>query len=97
MDREENLLFLAEYIEGGLDLEAASILDHELHHHPEAVLFLMNYCHTLLFYKRHQNNEEMGWIVTYLEKRIPGSLRELVEDLPYKRSRRPMTKAGLTS
>lgn len=85
METQEILLFLAKYIERGLDLETALFLDHELKDHPKGVLFLMNYRHTLLIYKRHLlDNENFGWIVEYLDKRIPESLNKLVEDLFHK-------------
>ena len=85
MGAQEIILFLAEYIDQRLDLETASVVDQELKYNPKGVLFLMTYGHTLSFYKRHHHNKEkIGWIIDYLDKRIPGSLSKLVEDLSYK-------------
>jgi hypothetical protein len=86
METQQIILFLANYIEQGLDRETANVLERELNYHPKAILFLMSYGATLSFYKRHLNNDmRIEWIVDYLDRRIPRSLRQLLRSLSYRR------------
>jgi len=81
MSTQDIVLLLANYMEHGSDRETLSGLDHELCDHPHAGLFLINHRHALSFYKRHQDNVKLGWMVGYFEKRMPQALKELAQDL----------------
>jgi hypothetical protein len=81
MNTQERILFLANYLEQGLNRGAAKPLDDELIGHPDAARFLQHYGRTLSFYKRHQLNSQMvGWMADYLDQQLPDSVRELVQD-----------------
>jgi hypothetical protein len=82
MSTQDIVLLLANYMEQGSDRETRSMLDHELCDRPHAGLFLINHRHALSFYKQHQDNVKLGWMVEYFEKRMPVALKELAQELP---------------